>query len=466
MFKREIRDAFNIDVRISPIMSDAIERYYDITAGNPPWLDPEDDVKSINFAEYVSEVAAGMTVLDIGIKTSGGARADWMQKQADYIIKALPDKVAVGLGNTGFVIKPNGQNVDYIEPGNFYPTDTNSNGDILGCVFRDSATRTDGRNTYYYTRLEWHRFENIKTDDGSVQKVYKITNRAYKSESENSIGDPCELSEVAAWANTQPEVALLNVARPLFGYFKNPAPNYIDHASALGLPIWAKCEEELRDLDIAWSRKASEVEDSKHMTFVSQSVQQYANTAGPGRRPITLPRFVKSILYSDGLSGENAVHEHTATMLTDERIRDINSILAMISTKCGFSQGMFKLDEKTGMMTATQVEADDQETVRTIKNIRDNLQSAVDDALYALDVMATLYNLAPVGNWEVDYSFGDLLYNFHEDQQHHYALAMQGRYPWVEYYVKFLKYSREEAEALLEQAKGDQLSSGIYAQEE
>ena len=118
-----------------------------------------------------------------------------------------------------------------------------------------------------------------------------------------------------------------------------------------------------------------------------------------------------------GVDSDNNIHEHVATLLTEQRIKDINSNLAMISTKCGFSQGMFQLDEKTGMMTATQVEADDQETIRTVKNIRDALKKCMDDLLYALNAMADLYSLAPAGPYEVDYSFGDITYSYQEDMQ-------------------------------------------------
>ncbi len=466
LFRKEIKEAFDIDVRLSADMESSIAEWYDITSGNPSWIDPQDDVKSINFAAFVSDVTANLATLDLGVKISGGARAEWLQKQVDYILRALPDKVSVALGNAGIILKPNGKNVDYIEPGNYFPTEVNSNGDILGCAFRDHAEKVEGEKTYYYTKWEWQRFETRQDEAGNPVDVYTITNLCFKSESANKMGDPCPLWEVREWAGTQPEVSILNIDAPLFGFFKNPATNWIDHNSALGVPVWGKCLEELRDLDIAWSRKATEVEDSKHMTFVSQTVKQYADKPAPGTSPVTLPRFVAPVLYSDGLGGENAVHEHTATLLTEERIKDINSILALISLKCGFSQGFFKLDEKTGMMTATQVESDDQETIRTIKNIRENLQIALKDTLTALDIMATLYKLAPVGNWEADYSFGDLLYNFHEDQQHHYALAMQGRYPWVEYYVKFLKYSREEAEELLATAKKEQVVNTPFALEE
>ena len=466
LFRKEIKEAFDIDVNVSANMEAAIRLWDDITGGNPPWLDDNDDVKTINFASFISDVTANLVTLDLGVKLSGGPRAEWLQEQADYILSALPDKVAVALGNAGIIIKPNGTNVDYIEPGRFFPTEVNSNGDILGCAFPDYVTKVVGNKTIYYTKWEWQRFEQRKDDFGNVQNVYIITNLCFKSEKSGQLGDPCMLQEVAEWAGIEPEVGLLNIKKPLYGFFKNPKPNWIDHSSALGVPVWASCIEELRDLDFAWSRKSTEIEDSKHMTFVSQSVQQYADNPGAGKPRIELPRFVKSILISDGLNGENSVHEHSATLLTEDRIKDINSILAMISLKCGFSQGFFKLDEKTGMMTATQVESDDQESIRTIKAIRDKLQIAIKDALDALDVIASLYRLSPSGKWELDCSFGDLLYNYHEDQQHHYALAMQGKYPWVEYYVKFLKYSREEAEELLATAKKESVVNTPYALEE
>ena len=49
---------------------------------------------------------------------------------------------------------------------------------------------------------------------------------------------------------------------------------------------------------------------------------------------------------------------------------------------------------------------------------------------------------------------------------HHYNLAVRGIYPWEEYYVKFLKYSREEARALIEQAKSENQADGIEYDEE
>lgn len=458
LFRKEIEERFQADVQLSSVMEAAIDKFYCITAGRPPWMDPEDDIESINFAGYIDDVTAGLVTLDLGIDISGSERADYLQKQADYVLAVIHDKVSEGLGNCGIMFKPNGQNIDYIEPGSFAPTETDSNGNILGCVFQSQIQRGN----YTYTRLEWHRFEDAATEDGTAARVYRITNYAYKARTGKyggsaitNIGDPCSLTEVKEWANIAPDIAIENVEMPLFAYFKNPAPNRIDRTSPLGVPVWHNAMKELKDLDIAWSRKSAEVEDSKHMTFVAQSAIQFAE-----QHNLKLPRWVRGL--EMGVDADSTVHEHVSTLLTDQRISDINSILSLISTKCGFSQGFFQLDEKTGMMTATQVEADDQETIRTIKNIRDALRDALTQLLYGCNVMADLYSDTPPELWEtlkesLEFHFGDITYSYEEDKAAWWKYRIQGDVPPWMYYVKFEKMSEEEAKAMVEESKSEQI---------
>ena len=152
-----------------------------------------------------------------------------------------------------------------------------------------------------------------------------------------------------------------------------------------------------------------------------------------GKNKIHLPRFVREADISGAASAESNIHEHTATMLTDSRIKDINSILAMISTKCGFSQGMFVLDGKTGMVTATQVEADDRETIETIKDMRDALKDTLEHLIYIVNAYADLYQITPVGVYETSYGFGDLTYNWDEDRARHWQYVQQNKYPLYRY---------------------------------
>ena len=306
MFRREIEERFQADIQLSDAMERAINKFYSITAGRPPWADPDDDIESINFAGYIDDVTAGLVTLDLGIDISGSERANYWQQQADYVLKVIHDKVSEAVGNCGIMFKPNGQNVDYIEPGNFAPTETDSNGNILGCVFQTQIQRGD----YTYTRLEWHRFEDVTAEDGTPSRVYRITNYAYKKRTgkygntvSTSPGDQIALTEVKEWSDIQPDIAIENVEMPLFSYFKNPAPNRIDRTSPLGVPVWNNAMKELKDLDVAWSRKSTEVEDSKHMTFVAQSAIQYADQHG-----VKLPRFLRGL--EMGVEADSTIHEH------------------------------------------------------------------------------------------------------------------------------------------------------------
>ena len=139
------------------------------------------------------------------------------------------------------------------------------------------------------------------------------------------------------------------------------------------------------------------------------------------------------------------------------RIKDINFDLSMAGVKCGFSEGVFVLDGQTGMITATQVEADDRDTIQTIKTDRDALKDAITQALAGADALVTLYNLAPLGEYEVNFNFGDVTYNYEEDKASWRAYVMQGWVPKWMYFVKFEGMSEEEAKAMTAEADAAQI---------
>lgn len=451
MFKQDAEKIFGTDIIMSGAMDRAIRTWYSIVGGRPGWRNMDDDVDTINFAKFITSDTAKKICLDIDINVDGSARAEYLQTVVDALKDVLRDKVEDACSVGGIMFKPNGSAdvrncIDYVETNDFLITDKNTNGDIKGCIFIDYLQIGDK----HYKRLEYHRF---------VGEQYVITNRAYKSDAHDTLGKEVPLHAVTAWADMAPEVSIQNVTAPLFAYYKMPYNNTIDHDSPLGVSVFSNAIKELKDLDVAWSRKGTEVEDSKHMTFVSASAMQYADS-----RNIKLPRFVKGL--DLGINDENTVHEHISTMLTEDRLKDINSILSMISTKCGFSQGQFVLDRKTGNVTATQVEADDRETIETIKDMRDALKDAIDRLLYALSVYADLYNLAPVGKYEASYAFGDLTYNWEEDRARHWQYVQQGKYPLWMYYMKFEGMSEEEAKRVVAEAKAENQEKGLFDKEE
>ena len=439
----DIGRAFGVELLTSSAMQSALERWDDISTGRPPWLDGGDGIETINMAKHISDTRAKLTALDIGIALSGSARADFLQGIADSLLERLPDKLCEADRLGGMVVKWNGSTWDFILPGDFGITALDDNGSITGAIFASHIVER-GRS---FTRLEHHRLEK--------GGLYRVRNKAFMDragpEGSAMLGQEIPLSQVDRWAHLAPEVTIKNIKRPLFAHYRVPGANTIDPGSPLGLSVFANAVTELKAIDIAVSRKNTEVEDSKHITFVGQNLVQYA-----GNRQIQLPRFVKGLGMGLNDNETSSIHEHTPTLLTDQRIKDINFDLSMAGVKCGFSEGVFVMDGQTGMITATQVEADDRDTIQTIKADRDALRAALEQALYGADVLCTLYNLAPAGSYEAAFNFGDITYSYEEDKAAWRSYVAQGWVPRWLYFVKFEGMSEEEAKALCAEAENSQ----------
>lgn len=442
-----IEKVFGVELISSPDMNDAIQRWNQISTGRPDWLNSEDGIETVNMAKHISDTRAKLTTLDIGIGISGSSRADFLQELANDLLKRLPDRVAEADRLGGMMIKWNGETWDYILPGEFGVTAKDHNGEITGAIFA-AHTSVGGA---HYTRLEYHRFDG---------EVYKISNKAFKNQiggkGELALGAEIPLTKVDVWAHMAPEAEISNLSTPLFAYYRVPGANTVDPASPLGLSVFANALTELKAVDVAVSRKNAEVEDSKHITFVGQSLVKNAQN-----KNIELPRFVKGLGMGLNDAETTAVHEHVPTMLTDQRIKDINFDLSMAGVKCGFSEGVFVLDGQTGMITATQVEADDRDTIQTIKTDRDALKTALEQAFAGANALATLYNLAPLGEYETTFNFGDITYSYEEDKASWKYYAMQGWVPKWLYFVKFEGMSEEEAKAITAEAAGAEKDESV-----
>lgn len=443
----DVGAAFGVTLISSDAMTRALTKWDNTFKGKPSWVKPSDDIESINMAKHIADTRARLTMLDIGISLSGSARADYLQTVVDKLLAKLPEKLADANGLGGLLFRWNGKSWDFILPGDFGITSVDDDGNINGVILANHIEQ----NGAHYTRLEYHRFEG---------EGYMVTNKAFKNQTlggETKLGREVPLTAVKEWADMAREATIQNIDGPLFGHYRVPGSNTVDRRSPLGLSVFANAMHELKSIDIAVSRKDGEVEDSKHITFVGQQAVRSATQQG-----ITLPRFVKGLGVGLDDGETKSIHEHVPTMLTEARIKDINFNLSLAGVKCGFSEGVFVLDGQTGMITATQVEADDRDTIQTIKADRDALQNAIVQALKGADVIATLYGQAPLGDYEVDFGFGDLTYSYEEDRQQWWKYVTQGDMPKWLYYVKFEKMSEEEAKALIEEARAAQQYEGIF----
>lgn len=457
IFKNRAKEDFNIESITSSEMESMVAKCIKIYQGRPDWLDDEDHIKTINFAKAVCSETARLTMMGTKITIDGSARAKWLQEQIDSVYFKLRDWVEYGCAYGTIILKPNGNSIDLVTPGNFIVTDQ-SNGEITGVVFINREVSENGKK--WYTRLEYHRF---------VDDTYVITNKCYVGDTENDRGKPIDISKTP-WSELAEEMYGHNIKSPLYGVLRMPHANNVDVDSPMGLPIFADAIEELKDLDIAYSRNTKEILDSKRTVLIDSdkmfvSGVPVAKMTGVGmehvRSEMKFPDYVKNV-YGNGT--DDFYQEINPQLNTDVRLSGINALLSQIGYKIGFSNGYFVFNESTGIQTATGVEAEQQRTIQFIKDVRDKLESCLDRVIYALSVFADYYNLAPVGVYEVVYDFGDITYNRDEDRQRWWGYVVSGKVPAWQYFVKFEGMSEEEAKAMVAEAQPKQPT--LFGQEE
>ena len=441
--KSKAKDEFNIEAIESGKMMEWIKECVNTYQGNPCWLDEENHIDTVCFAKAICSETARLAALGIGIHLDGSARANWLQEQIDKIYFRLRQWIEYGCAYGTVILKPNVNSIDLYTIGEFEVTSF-EDGNIDGIVFHNWEKNGEK----WYTRLEYHRFE-----DG----VYAITNKCYYGDYPDDTRRAVDI-KTTPWFMMDEEAFIQNIEEPLFGVLKMPHANNIDLNSPYGLPIFSEAMQELRDLDIAYSRNAKEILDSKKVVLLDSDsmIETGAKLATQThisldrkREQIGLPDYIKNVR---GDGKEMFYQEINPALQTDVRLSGINALLSQIGYKVGFSNGYFVFNETTGIQTATGVEAEQQRTIQFIKDIRDQLESCMNGLIYALNVFADLYGLAPAGKYEAVYDFGDISYNREEDRARWWSYVIAGKVPAWKFFVKFEGLTEEDAKAMVEEA--------------
>lgn len=465
LFQKEAQDYFKVDTVLSSAMEIEQNNWYNIYTGRPAWRSSErgKELESINFAKKLCNETARLTTLALGITVEGSARAEWLQEQMNrYIARMKFDKCEYACALGFIVIKPNGQSLDYVLPSNFVPTGCNDDGKINAGIFVDRQKQGEK----YYVRLEYHRFD-VKAP--AVKPVYIVTNKVFVNDTDRAIGRETDI-EKSPWAGMLEEAFIAGLDRPLFSVFGMPVANHIDVDSDVPVSFFSNAIPELKRLDIASQRMADEIDDSKKIVIVGDAfLLESGSKVNEKKEKLLdkqgneLPRYIRAI---PGSTDGDDYHEINPLLNTEQRMAGINHYLDSVGVKCGYSPGQFVMNGRTGQVTATQVEADDRETIQTIKSIRDVLQEATDNVLYALDKWADLYDITPVGEYKVGYDFGDITYNADEDRARNWQYVQAGKYPFWRYLVRFEGYSEKEAKEIVEEMKAENTERGLFEEDE
>lgn len=375
---------------------------------NPNYKTPEPD----EFGNLIPTTEP-MTIKE-EVPVSSTDRADFLESQYKKLKKQLRKQIEYGIAKGGLVIKPyiilnnDDENSDYtadieydfIQADAFYPLAFDASGRITEAAFIQTKTEKD----VIYRRLEYHKWTGNHVE--IVNKAFKSTNNTNQGDMSGvDLGQEISLKEVNEWKDLQDRTTIRNVTRPLFAYFKMPEANTIDTVSPLGVSGYSRAVSLIKDADMQYSRLLWEYEAGEMAIDIDRDAMNFIEGSdGVGH---TIPNHLQQRLFRKIDLGESDTYQPYAPNLRDTSFtQGLNTILMRIEDTCGISRGTLS-DVTSEAKTATELKILKQRSYQTNADIQQAIEDALRDVIYIMDVYATLYEITPEGEYDVNFEWDD-----------------------------------------------------------
>lgn len=408
--KNNIENSLKVNIAVSTELESKIQKWEQMYRNKAEWIN--EDVKGLELPSAIANEFVRLTMAEFKTNITGGARATYIKNIYDYAIKELPNNLEYGNAKGGLIIKPYVKNgrifIEFIQQGYFYPVEYDDTGKITSAIF--VSQKVEGENIY--TRLEYHSLKGTS---------YFIINKAFKSKDKNDLGDEISLSAVEEWKMIEPKTKIDNIEKTLFAYYKTPMANNITK-SPLGISVYSKAENLIKDADTQYGRTMWEYEASEKAIYASTEAlkQRNVNSNSLWEIPKLKERLFRAVDVAKA-NGEELFHDYSPDIRDEAFWRGLNKILERIEFNCMLAYGT--LSEPTySDKTATEIKASKQRSYTTVSRMQENLQNTLEDLLYAINVLTTLYRLAPEGTYQTSFEWGDSILTDTEKEQ---TLQMQ-----------------------------------------
>lgn len=442
----DAKRALRVDIAIGSEMQEAIDLWSAMFLDKAPWLD--DTTKSLGLSAAIAGELARLTTVELESTVTGSQRADWLNGEYKSVLAGLRGRVETAAAGGGMVFKPyvdGGHiSVDCVPAWRFFPTAFNSRGEVTGAVFVEQVTK--GKT--YYTRMEHHQL----TDEG-----YTIRNLAFSSLTIGAMGNPCSLSEVDEWADLEPELTVRykDGTAPegvLFSYFRMPFSNTVDPESPLGVSVYSRAVGLIKEADRQYSRILWEYEGSELAVDASQGALQ---VKGPdGKSPILPPRskrLFRELAIDQGQSGD--LYKVFSPDIRDGSLfNGLDKLLKRIEFNCNLAYGTLS-DPQNVDKTAEEIKSSKQRSYSAVCDIQQALQNSLEHLVWVMDFYASLYKLAPRGEYEVNFTWGDgVLQDTEKEYMRRKEMADNGYLRPEKFVAWYFGISEEEAKDYLPEA--------------
>jgi len=427
MFKtNDIAKDFNIDISGSEEVNELIELCTNIFNNNAPWLNKE--TKSLNVAKTICEKVAKAVTIEFKSQVED----EGINKIYQRFLNNLRTNVEYTLAKGDMFFKPfysNGKiKISCIHGDKFIPIKFDSTGELLGAILIDQKVKGND----VYTRLEYNDLNDT---------TLTIRNIAYKGQKNAStLGTKIHLSQVLEWKDIEEETQIENVNKLIGGYFKIPIANPVDNTTQRGTPIFANAIGILKEVDKQFSRTLWEYEGSELALDIDATAFKKDSNGN-----YILPKGKKRLFRMMDLGNEKQWNIFSPTIRDTALFNGLNEWLRQCESQCGLSFGIISKSTETEK-TATEIKASKQDYYVTVSDIQNSLQNALEDLIYGIDVLMTLYKIPHKTNPEISFDWDDsILVDSEKKQAQALVERNAGIIDDIEYFVQTRDYSEEEA---------------------
>ncbi len=425
------------ELTISPKMENLIDLWARLYEG-------EEAGGSLKLPSSIASEFARLVVVESEISITGGSRADWMEKQLSPFLQKLQEYVEYACAMGGEVFKPyvSGGSIliDAVQADCFFPTAFDTSGRMTGAVFVEQIVRGNR----IYTRAESHEF----TKGREV-----IRNKAFSSTTNAALGNEIDLASVPEWAEIAPEITISEIDRPLFAYFRIPLANNRERHSPLGVSVFANAIQSIRDADEQYKRLLWEYDGGQLAIDVAASAIRQAPDGSLSMDKREQRLYRRNL--ETGIASGDFYHAFVPSLRDSSYIAGLDSILKKVEFQCNLAFGTFS-DPDSVEKTATEMKISKQRSFSAVSSIQHSLEKALDDLAYAVDKLASLYQLAPLGTYKTSYQWHDSVLQDEETQR---VLdredAISGFIPKWQYNTKWRAMTEQEAKAAVQEAMNE-----------
>lgn len=380
-------------------MEDAMEEWLRIYADEPDWAE-KCHGKTLNLGASIASEFARLITIELESKITGSARAEFLQEQYERLLEQLRVKLEAACAVGGIVFKPYVRNgvilPDCITQDKFIPVDY-GNGVITAAVFVDQQLR----GKYFYTRLERQTYSYDK-------RTHTIESHFFVSQNPDNLGSEIKYEKLNTelWSGIDPYIVINDVDRPLFAFWKVPFSNHIESDSPLGVSVYSRAVKLLYEADLQWDRYLWEFEGGELAVDAGEEVLRQRPDEKTVTTPKTRDRLFRKFNISADEDGKSFYNVFNPDLRDENYSRGLNEIKRQIEFNCSLAYGTLSNPQNVDK-TAEEIKASKQRSYTAVSDMQSSLEAVLEDYIYACNAMTDACNLAPEGEYEVSFNWGD-----------------------------------------------------------